>query len=340
MKNGKKTPVKGSLPAYLLLFGIMFFFACSFDYGEAAQDNENQPDIVMKDVEYVRMRDGYPVVRFSAEEAQRFEKKQAMELEQFKFEQFETHAETVSATGNAGLASIELDSGNIHMKGGVRIEVESEDLAIATTTLEWQDKERQLSTGEAERVDITRSDGTSFTGWGFSADARRRSWEFKNGVEGTFVEKDEDEDEDEDEEVEGSTGTDENGDAEGRQVSDGDKDIGVPAAAEKAGTKTDALRTPPVQTAPDKPAAGRDTGVPAAAERTGTKTDAPRTPPAQTAPDRPAAGRDTGVPAVAEKAGTGTDAPRTPPAQPSPAKTEKTEEEYLGNLSTILEGIK
>ncbi|MDR2785840.1 MAG: LPS export ABC transporter periplasmic protein LptC, partial [Treponema sp.] len=164
MKHEKKTPANILFPVLCLLFGIMFSFACSFDYGEMGQSNEDQPDIVMKDVEYVRMRDGYPVVRFSAEEAQRFEKKQAMELDHFRFEQFETHAESVSATGNAGLASIELDSGDIHMKDGVRIEVESEDLAIATTTLEWQDKERHLSTGEAERVDITRSDGTSFTG--------------------------------------------------------------------------------------------------------------------------------------------------------------------------------
>ncbi|MDR2053668.1 MAG: LPS export ABC transporter periplasmic protein LptC, partial [Treponema sp.] len=177
MKHEEKIPVSILFPVCRLLFGIMLFSACSFDYGETGQDNEDQPDIVMKDVEYVRMRDGYPVVRFSAEEAQRFEKKQAMELDHFKFEQFETRAESVSVTGNAGLASIELDSGNIHMKGGVLIEVESEDLNISTATLEWQDKERQLSTGEAERVDITRSDGTSFTGWGFSADARRRSWE-------------------------------------------------------------------------------------------------------------------------------------------------------------------
>jgi hypothetical protein len=81
------------------------------------------------------------------------------------------------------------------MKDGVHIEVESEDIAIATTTLEWQDKERHLFTGEADRVDITRSDGTSFTGWGFSADARRRSWEFKNGAEGTYIEEDDDEEE-------------------------------------------------------------------------------------------------------------------------------------------------
>jgi LPS export ABC transporter protein LptC len=300
MKNGKNAPVKQLFSACCRLFGIMLFLACSFDYGEAAQDNENQPDIVMKDVEYVRMRDGYPVVRFSAEEAQRFEKKQAMELEQFKFEQFETHAETVNATGNAGLASIELDSGNIHMKGGVRIEVESEDLTIATTTLEWQDKERHLSTGEAEQVDITRSDGTSFTGWGFFADARRRSWEFKNGVEGTFVEKDEDEDEEAESSVgTSSVGTDEDGDAEGRPVSDGD--TGVSDAAKQAGTKADVPLDSPVRAAaPDRPAAGKDTGTPGAAERAGTKAD----------------------------------------TQIAPAETEKTEEEYPEKLPTILEGIK
>jgi LPS export ABC transporter protein LptC len=244
MKHGKKPAISMLFPAPCLLFGIMLFLACSFDYGETGQDNEDQPDIVMKDVEYVRMRDGYPVVRFSAEEAQRFEKKQAMELDHFRFEQFETHAENVSAVGNAGLASIELDSGNIHMKGGVRIEVESEDLAIATATLEWQDKERQLSTGEAERVDITRSDGTSFTGWGFSADARRRSWEFKNGVEGTYFDKDEDE------ESESSAGTNEDGDAADRPVFD--ESPKASGTAERAGAKTDAQPRQPVQAAPAK----------------------------------------------------------------------------------------
>jgi LPS export ABC transporter protein LptC len=243
MKNWKKTPVKILFLAHCLFLGTVFFFACSFDYGEGGQDNEDQPDIVMKDVEYVRMRDGYPVVRFTAEEAQRFEKKQAMELDQFKFEQFETRAESVNAVGSAGLASIELDSGNIHMKGGVRIEVESEDLNIATTTLEWQDKERQLSTGEAERVDITRSDGTSFTGWGFSADARRRSWEFKNGVEGTYVEKDEDEEE----ESESSGGTEEDGDAADRPAFDEDPE--APGAAERGGVKTDTSPGPSAQAA-------------------------------------------------------------------------------------------
>jgi LPS export ABC transporter protein LptC len=247
MKHEKKTPVNSLFSAACcLLCGVTLFFACSFNYGETEQDNEDQPDIVMKDVEYVRMRDGYPVVRFSAEEARRFEKKQSMKLDHFRFEQFETRAESVNAVGNAGLASIELDSGNIHMQDGVRIEVESEDLAIATASLEWRDKERHLSTGEADQVAITRSDGTSFTGWGFSADTRRRSWEFKNGVEGAYVDKDEDE------EAESPAERAEDDNREERSAFDGDP--GTSGAAERAGAKANAPPRPPIQAVSDKPA--------------------------------------------------------------------------------------
>jgi LPS export ABC transporter protein LptC len=222
-----------------LLLAMAVFSACSFDYGTGSQEDDGQPDIVMQDVEYVRMRDGYPVVRFTAEEARRFEKKQAMELERFKFEQFETRAESVSSVGSAGLASIELESGDIHMKDGVHIEVESEDIAIATTTLEWQDKERHLFTGEADRVDITRSDGTSFTGWGFSADARRRSWEFKNGAEGTYIDEDDDDDDDNE---------------EAEEVDEADDDTAAePAAPAVTGTDADTA-APSAEAAPPVPA--------------------------------------------------------------------------------------
>jgi LPS export ABC transporter protein LptC len=243
MKNREKTPYKKMFLAWLLL-GAAAFFACSFDYGES-QEDEGQPDIVMQDVEYIRMRDGYPVVRFRAEEARRFEKKQSMELERFKFEQFETRAESVSALGSAGLASVELDSGNIHMKDGVSIEVDSEDLAIATAMLEWLDKERQLFTGEADRVDITRSDGTSFTGWGFSADARRRSWEFKNGAEGTYIEKD-------DEEAETDEAADDTDDTAPAVTDKADDDATVAVADKTAGAEVD--KAGPAAAAPPVPA--------------------------------------------------------------------------------------
>jgi LPS export ABC transporter protein LptC len=149
------------------------------------------PDVVMNDVEYVRVRDGFPQVRFKADVAERYEDAQSMKLEQFSFEQFESRGEKVNAIGSAGAASVDLNSGNIQMNEGVRIEVESEDMAIATKTLSWQDKERVLASGETDAVAISRSDGTLFTGWGFSANARQRTWAFAQGVEGSYFDKDE-----------------------------------------------------------------------------------------------------------------------------------------------------
>jgi LPS export ABC transporter protein LptC len=181
---GKKTP--------LVWIMVCFLWGCSFDYGESMIADEGQPDIVMNDVEYVRVRDGNPIARFEAETAERYENRQAMELENFTFEQFSSGGEEVNAVGSAGHASVELDSGNIHMKDGVRIEVESEDITIATANLDWVDQERSLTGGKSDPVSIQRADGTNFTGWGFSADARRRTWTFDLGVDGTYIHEDDD----------------------------------------------------------------------------------------------------------------------------------------------------
>ncbi|MDR3167881.1 MAG: LPS export ABC transporter periplasmic protein LptC [Treponema sp.] len=184
--------VKG--PSLLVLFCIILG-ACSFDYGFSESDTDDQPNIIMRDVEYVRVRDGDPLVRFRAETAERYEKRQTMELRNFSFEQFNNHGDDINAMGRAGTASVELDSGNIYLGDGVRIEVDSEDITIATDILSWQDTDRILSGEETSTVNVQRSDGTSFTGVGFSAHTRERTWSFDYGVSGTYVHEDDEEDE-------------------------------------------------------------------------------------------------------------------------------------------------
>jgi LPS export ABC transporter protein LptC len=174
----------------LLLLTAVFLGACSFDYGQTEPEAEDQPDVLMRQVEYVRVRDGDPTVRFQAELAERYEKRQTMELRNFSFEQFDTRAGEVNAQGRAGAALMELDSGDVRLEDGVRLEIESEDITIETAGLDWKDKNRELlGEGEAE-VNILRSDGTSFTGRGFSANARTRTWEFSAGAEGTYTHED------------------------------------------------------------------------------------------------------------------------------------------------------
>jgi LPS export ABC transporter protein LptC len=165
--------------------------ACTFDYGEETSANENLPDIVMGNVEYVRVRDGDPVVRFKAQLAERYESRQTMELQNFSFEQFYAHGEAVNATGQAGSALVQLDSGNLQLEKNILLAVDSEDITIETDNLSWQDEQRILAGSETDTVDIQRSDGTLFSGTGFTADARSRTWTFSGSVEGIFVDEDE-----------------------------------------------------------------------------------------------------------------------------------------------------
>ena len=181
-------------PVMVFLFALGFLFAaCSFDYSPGQASEKNKADIVMDNIEYVRVRGGDPLMRFKAEHAERWEDRQTMELENFVFEQLEDHGETINAEGRAGQAEVQLDSGDISLSGGVRINVVSEDVIIKTMGLEWEDKDEVLRGAEGDNVEIERTDGTLFMGRGFSANIRNRTWAFSGNVEGTYVETDDDE---------------------------------------------------------------------------------------------------------------------------------------------------
>jgi len=196
-KYSQKPPVgkQSPKPAILLCFLLSIFLsACSFDYGNTGGGEKGLPDIVMENVEYVRVRALDPQARLQAERVARYEERRIMELRNFSFEQFGSHGEEVNAHGRAGSALFEIDSGDIRMEDGVRLDVDSEEIAIETMQLEWKDKERTLSAGTDDEVHVYQDNGTSFTGVGFQANARTRSWAFSDAVDGTFIQDEDEED--------------------------------------------------------------------------------------------------------------------------------------------------
>ena len=188
-KNTLLIPIK-----LFCLFLVLLMSACTFDYG-IGEAEEPRPDVVMENLEYVRVRGGNLLARFHAEYAERWENRQVMELRTFAFEQMEDQGETVSVTGTAGAAIVYLDSGDIIFSGGVRINMESEDIIISTYGIEWRDRERTLTGSFDDEVEVERSDGTSFTGRGIFADIRSRTWSFSGEVHGVYVDDDNDEEE-------------------------------------------------------------------------------------------------------------------------------------------------
>lgn len=190
MKTSIKLRITRSISHFSLL---IFLLSCSFDYGSKDAADNTQPDIVMDNVEYVRVRSSDPQARFLAERVERYEERRIMELRNFSFEQYGNRGEDVNAYGRAGNGTIEIDSMDIRMDNGVRIEVGSEDIAIETKWLEWKDKPRTLSGGPNEKVDVYQENGTILTGYGFQADARHRTWEFASHISGTYIHEDDEE---------------------------------------------------------------------------------------------------------------------------------------------------
>ena len=171
----------------------LFLAACSFDYDTNYKD-DGKPDLVMENAEYVRIVNGNPEIRVKAEEIRRYEERHAMELDKFSFEQYNAAPEgqkaipDINARGKAGIARMETDTNNFFIQGNISIEVISEDITIETSELSWKNNERLISA--PKYVNITRSNGTTLKGRGFSADVRSRSWEFDSSVEGSVVEND------------------------------------------------------------------------------------------------------------------------------------------------------
>jgi LPS export ABC transporter protein LptC len=177
------------------LLTAVCYVSCTFDYGEREHFDDDLPDLVMENVEYVRVRSADPLARFQAERAERFDNLGVMRLQNFSFEQYGERGEEINAQGSAVFASVDIDSGDIFMDLGVRLEVESEDIIIKTNQLEWLDEPRILSTGRDDNVNILRENGTSFTGVNLRVDARQRTWEFAGNVSGIFIHEDEEENE-------------------------------------------------------------------------------------------------------------------------------------------------
>jgi LPS export ABC transporter protein LptC len=179
--------------SFVIIVFTLLFLSCSFDYGAQMIEASDLPDLVMNDVEYVRVQGGDPVVRFRAGTAERYESRQTMELTGLSFEQFIEHGEGIGAEGSAGKALVDTGTNNISLDQQVRINSEAEDFSIESPFLEWRNKERLLQAKEDDLVRVERSDGTVVTGRGFSADARARSWTFTGAVEGTITYEDGDE---------------------------------------------------------------------------------------------------------------------------------------------------
>jgi LPS export ABC transporter protein LptC len=183
------------LLSYCTIFCLFAFaftnISCTFDYGDKESYGDESPDLIMENVEYVRVRSANPLAKLQAERVERYEKQNVIKLQNTTFEQYGEQGKEVNVSGKTGNATVEIDTGNIFMDRNVRIEVLTEDIILETYQLEWLNESKYLSTGNNNEVYVYRKNGTMFSGVGLQSDTRKRNWEFQGSVRGTYIKEDE-----------------------------------------------------------------------------------------------------------------------------------------------------
>ncbi len=173
------------LPVAILLVAP----ACSFDYSSVSESKSEGPDLVMQDVDYVRVRDGKIALHMQADQIDRFEKKRLLQVQNIRFEQFSKENSSPEAVGSAGYAQFWTATSDASFAEGVRITVSSENLSVESSTLQWNNDQKKLFGPQNDQVLLKRKDGSILSGKGFSADGRSKSWTFAGPVSGVYQEE-------------------------------------------------------------------------------------------------------------------------------------------------------
>jgi LPS export ABC transporter protein LptC len=106
-----------------------------------------------------------------------------------RFSEFDTGTGELLSLGRAENAIYHTDTKDAEFFGGVRLESKKDDAILQGEYLRWIDKNKKLE-GRLDRiVTISRADGSSVSGAGFDADARKRSFAFRESVEGRIESK-------------------------------------------------------------------------------------------------------------------------------------------------------
>jgi LPS export ABC transporter protein LptC len=105
------------------------------------------------------------------------------------FAEYDPDTGELLSLGRADGAIYHGDSKDAEFSGSVRLESKRQDAVLQGEYLRWIDKDKRLEGRLDRTVTISRADGSRVSGAGFEADARRRSFSFREGVEGRIEPK-------------------------------------------------------------------------------------------------------------------------------------------------------
>ncbi len=170
------------------LIGLLLsVVSCSYDYkqGDVAEDlDESKPDIVMEDVSLSFVR-GTTVI-MNAKKIELYSKRKMQEMSDLTFKEIDSKGE-VRMEGKAKSAFVETDTNNVTIVGEFYARSSQDEATIKTKYLTWNDEERRIEGSPTELVTVTRDDESEISGYGFVADAKKRTLSLTKEVQGSLT---------------------------------------------------------------------------------------------------------------------------------------------------------
>lgn len=175
----------------LVLLGVLCGLAlgsCSFDYGaNGTEGTEELPSAVFHGFVHNIVDQDAKVLEIRAELAESYVESRRMVLRGVSFTEYDRSTGAAVTVGHAERAVVYTDTEDAEFSGSIVIDSSREDALLDAEYLAWDSDAKRLTSRLDRSVSVRRKDGSWIRGAGFSADLRRRSFAFRESVEGNFV---------------------------------------------------------------------------------------------------------------------------------------------------------
>ncbi len=169
---------------FILLLSLMLT-ACTFQDEQARQNEaeESFPDLQMYRGSYQIAQGENEMIRVEAEYIEITKKENIAFFNEASFTQRDQNGENLFE-GTAGQLTIDTAHDVISLDGGFTVSVNEGEFTIRGETLNYDSKERILSSEDHQITTLTDPKGGILSGLGFYGDINRRLFEFKTLKEG------------------------------------------------------------------------------------------------------------------------------------------------------------
>ncbi|HUW69265.1 MAG TPA: LPS export ABC transporter periplasmic protein LptC [bacterium] len=164
--------------------------ACSLDYGTGLSNElgEGVPDMVVTGFSHTIVENGSPRFRIEADRGESYQALAMMKLESVRFTEYAADGSgAVAAEGHADSAVFHTDTESAELSGSVSFRSAHEGVTVTSGYLAWNGQTRVLESRAETVTELEKDDGSGLSGSGFSADAARRTFAFRNRATGQYV---------------------------------------------------------------------------------------------------------------------------------------------------------